>query len=78
VTVIEAANGDLIVGIVTWQIDADGNGEIAFSWRDSVEFSDGTVVSSTGRFTKLRPAGAVSKTKSITDGSSNTVVIQFK
>ena len=31
--VIQAANGDLIVGIVTWQIDADGNGQTSFSWR---------------------------------------------
>jgi len=75
VAVIQAANGDLIVGIVTWQINADGNGQTAFSWRDSVEFSDGTVVSSTGRFTRLRPAGAVSKLKSITDGTSNIIAI---
>src|SRR5262245_17480210 len=74
VAAIQAANGDVIVGIVTWQIDADGNGQIAFHWSDSVEFSDGTVVSSTGRFTRSRPAGAVSNTTSIKDGTSNTIL----
>ena len=73
--VIQAANGDLIVGIVTWQIDADGNGQTSFSWRDSVEFSDGALVSSTGRFTSSRPAGAVSKVRTITDGTSNIIAI---
>ena len=75
VAVIRAANGDLIVGIVTWQVDANGDGHIAFSWRDSVQFSDGTVVSSTGRFITSRPAGAVSKVRSITDGTSNIIAI---
>jgi hypothetical protein len=73
--VIQAANGDLIVGIVTWQIDADGNGQTSFSWRDSVEFSDGAVVSSTGRFTSSRPAGAVSKVRTISDGTSNIIAV---
>ena len=75
VAVIRAANGDLIVGIVTWQVDANGDGQIGFSWRDSVQFSDGTVVSSTGRFIKSRPAGAVSKVRSIKDGTSNIIAI---
>jgi hypothetical protein len=75
VAVIEAANGDLLVGVVTWQIDANGNGQTAFSWRDSVEFSDGTVVFTTGRFVKSRPAGAVSRIKGITDGTSNIIAI---
>ena len=61
VAVIRAANGDLIVGVVALQIDDQGNGVIAFSWRDSVQFSDGTVVSSSGRFVRSRPAGAVSR-----------------
>ncbi len=75
VAVIQAANGDLLVGVVTWQIDANGNGQTAFSWRDSVEFSDGTVVLTTGRFVKSRPAGAVSRIKGITDGTSNIIAI---
>jgi len=59
--VFEAANGDLLVGIATMDADAEGAGGIHFSWRDSVEFSDGTVVSSTGRFEDAanRPPGLV-------------------
>lgn len=75
IAVIEAANGDLIVGVVHWQIDQDGNGSLGFSWRDFVVFSDDTVVSSTGRFSESRPASAISKTKSITDGTSNIIAI---
>lgn len=75
VTVIQAANGDLLVGVVTWQIDAEGNGHIAFSWRDSVEFSNGIIVSSTGRFLNSRPAGAVSRLRTISDGTSNIIAI---
>lgn len=58
IAVIEAANGDLLVGVVKWQLDADGPGHVSFSWRDSVEFSDGTIVRSTGRFAESRPPGA--------------------
>jgi hypothetical protein len=72
---IRSANGDLIVGAVTWHIDQDGNGQISFHWLDSVEFSDGTVVSSTGRFSTSRPAGAVSRTTTIKDGTSNIIAI---
>jgi hypothetical protein len=60
VAVFEAANGDLLVGVATCELDADGTGQIRFSWRDSVEFSDGTIVSSTGRFVSSRPPGALS------------------
>ena len=63
VAVFEAANGDLLVGVVTWDVAADGNefrtSRIHFSWRDSVEFDDGTIVSSTGRFVDSRPPGLV-------------------
>ena len=41
----------------------------------SVEFSDGTVVFTEGRFVKSRPAGAVSRIKGITDGTSNIIAI---
>ena len=58
VAVFEAANGDLLVGVVTMDTDANGDGQIKFSWRDSVQFSDGTVVSNTGRFVESRPPGA--------------------
>ena len=77
VAVIQAANGDLIVGIMTLQIESDGIGQIAFSWRESVQFSDSekTVVFNTGRFIKSRPAGAVSRMKAISDGTSNIIAI---
>ena len=61
--VFEAANGDLLVGVLIWEADAEEAecraGRIHFSWRDSVEFGDGTVVSSTGRFAKSKPPGLV-------------------
>ena len=63
VVVFEAANGDLLVGDVEWDVDAAGGdlraSQIHFAWRDSVEFSDGTVVANTGRFVKDRPPGLV-------------------
>jgi hypothetical protein len=59
VAVLAAADGDLIVGVVSCQVDASGAGQMHFSWRDSVEFSDGTVVSNTGRFQRKRPPGVV-------------------
>jgi hypothetical protein len=63
VAVFEAANGDLLVGVVSWEVDADGDelrtSHIHFSWRDSVQFSDGTIVDSTGRFENDRPPGLV-------------------
>jgi hypothetical protein len=63
VVVFEAANGDLLVGIVEWNVDA-GSGDfrtsaVHFSWRDSVEFSDGSIFDSTGRFEDTRPPGLV-------------------
>ena len=57
VAVVEAADGDLLVAVVALQINADGSSQIRFSWRDSVEFSDGTTVSTTGRFVMHRPPG---------------------
>ena len=57
--VFEAANGDLLVGITTWQVDGDDVGQMHFSWRDSVTLSDGSEVASTGRFVSNRPPGLV-------------------
>jgi len=61
--VFTAANGDLLVGVVTWEVAAAVNGvsntRLHFSWRDAVEFSDGTVVVNTGRFVDSRPPGLV-------------------
>jgi hypothetical protein len=63
VVVFEAANGDLLVGNVTWDVDPDEDGfstsAIHFSWADSVEFSNGDIVSNTGRFVDDRPPGLV-------------------
>jgi len=65
VAVFETADGDLLVGALTWDVAADENGERAsnmrFSWRDSIEFSDKTFVESTGRFADAedRPPGLV-------------------
>ena len=59
VAVFAAADGNLLVGVVDCQVHADGASDLTFHWRDSVEFSDGTVFSSTGRFVKHRPQGLV-------------------
>jgi hypothetical protein len=63
VAIFQAANGDLLVGVVSWEIDPAVNGlatsGIRFSWRDSVTFDDGTVVTNTGRFVNSRPPGLV-------------------
>jgi hypothetical protein len=58
VAVFEAANGDLLVGVVFWELDATGIGTVSFPWRDSVTFSNGATFESTGRFRSGRPAGA--------------------
>lgn len=59
----KAANGDFIVGVVSWNAEAAaGNfrtSHIHFSWRDFVVFSDGTIAHSTGRFAHDRPPGLV-------------------
>jgi hypothetical protein len=61
--VFVAANGDLLVGFATWDVSAEADdvseAHIHFAWRDSVEFSDGTIVANTGRFVKDRPPGLV-------------------
>jgi len=66
VVVFEAANGDLLAGNVSWTVDpADQDGlsasAIGFHWADSITLSNGTIVSSTGRFqdAKGRPPGLV-------------------
>jgi hypothetical protein len=63
VVVFRAANGDLLVGNATWEVDPEVDGVAAssvhFAWTDSVEFSDGTVVENTGRFVDDRPPGLV-------------------
>lgn len=63
VAVFEAANGDLLVGVVTWDVDPRVGdfsvGRMHFHWHDFVQFSDGTIVASTGRFLEDRPPGLV-------------------
>jgi hypothetical protein len=63
VVVFTAANGDLLVGTVSWdvnaEVDAKRTSGIHFSWRDSIVFSDGRTFCSTGRFAESRPPGLV-------------------
>jgi len=62
VVVFQAANGDLLVGSVAWEVAAGDefrSSRIHFSWRDSVQFENGMVVSNTGRFVDDRPPGLV-------------------
>ena len=69
-----SANGDLLVGVATCTLNDDGTGELAFSWRDSVEFSDGSVVSSTGRFMRTRPPGVTTALKFRGSGDENGII----
>src|SRR6185295_13139781 len=62
IAVIETTRGNEIVADVTWQIEPNGAGNIAFVWRDSVNFNDGKKALTTGRFIKARPPRAVSRT----------------
>jgi hypothetical protein len=61
--VLQAANGDLLVGVVTWDVGVESGAErparLHFSWRDAVTFNDGTTFASTGRFATSRPPGLV-------------------
>ncbi len=61
VAAFRAANGDLLVGTVGIEADAEQLGNLTFHWRDSVQFSDGTIVDSSGRFANAedRPPGLV-------------------
>jgi hypothetical protein len=62
VVAFQAANGDLLVGVTTWDIAPDGTAaNLHFSWRDSITLADGSVVPSTGHFAdpRNRPSGLV-------------------
>lgn len=64
VVVLEAANGDRLVGLASWLLGPAGEDSTLdttfhFSWRDSVTFEDGSVVSNTGRFVNSRPPGII-------------------
>ncbi len=58
-----SANGDRLVGVATWTVDpledSFSVAHVHFGWRDSVQFSDGTVVANTGHFIRARPPGLV-------------------
>ena len=57
--VFTSANGALLVGATEWVVNGEEISEMQYHWRDSVEFSDGTVVTNTGRFVTDRPPGLV-------------------
>lgn len=65
VAVFETPEGDQLVAAVTWEagpeIDGQRESSVRFSWRDSVQFSDGAIVQSTGHFAdaESRPPGLV-------------------
>jgi len=62
VAVFRAANGDQLVANVTWEVEPGGDfrsSKIHFHWADSVEFADGSIFASTGRFVDSRPPGLV-------------------
>jgi hypothetical protein len=63
VVAFTAANGDQLVGVITWHINADGTGRASFAWRDAVTFGDGTTLKSTGRFAERRVPGAEASTQ---------------
>ncbi len=65
VAVVQASNGDLLAGEVTWQMDAHGAGQITFTWCDAITLGDGTLVHSKGRFAKSRPHKSASSTHCI-------------
>jgi ABC-type transport system substrate-binding protein len=58
VAAFTAADGDVLVGVIAAQIDEDNRLTWVIHWRDTVTFSDGTTVASTGRFVDNRPPGA--------------------
>jgi len=59
VAVVQAEDGDVIVADLTSEPQEDGTTNFTFHWRDSVMFSNGTVVPTTGRFVDERPPGLV-------------------
>lgn len=63
VATFDTESGDKLVGVVTWDIAAgtsdSRDSSVRFSWRDSVQFSDGTTFSTTGHFVDERPPGLV-------------------
>lgn len=56
IAVLNAESGQQIVADVTCQVFGDGS-EFTFHWRDSVVFSNGSIVSTTGTFVDQKPPG---------------------
>lgn len=73
VAVLHSANGDLLVGVIGWVVDENGNGILDFSWRDSVELRDGSVFFTTGRFARNRPGGTSTLTGTTSDKRTKTL-----
>lgn len=59
IAIVQAEDGAVIVADVSSDPLEDGSTSFTFHWRDSVMFSDGTVVETTGRFVEDRPPGLV-------------------
>jgi hypothetical protein len=60
VVAFQAANGDLLAGVIAWQYDSEDHSlSLEIYWRDAVTVSDGATVASTGRFVKHRPPGII-------------------
>jgi hypothetical protein len=75
--VFRAANGDLLVGNMTWTLSAAApdnsrTGRIQIPWSESVTFSNGVVVKNTGRFVTNRPPGANDGIKALTSATTMT------
>ncbi|MDR3687875.1 MAG: hypothetical protein P4L46_00750 [Fimbriimonas sp.] len=71
VVVMRALDGDQLVGLVSIKTDATGVGRIVFAWREAVQLSNGTILTSTGRFQNDLPDDAEKKVTTKT----STVVI---
>jgi hypothetical protein len=65
--VFRAANGDHLVGNMTWAVSAAAGdtrtANIHFRWSESVTFHDGSIARNTGRFVTDRPPGLEIDTK---------------
>jgi hypothetical protein len=78
VIVLTAANGDMLVGVATAQLDTNNSTvNFHFSWRDSVTLRNGTTVSNTGRFAKNRPPGLVVVATAEQQSSILTILIRI-
>lgn len=75
VVMFAAANGDLLVSNVIWEIDGKGHGNLEFRWPGQIVLWDGTTIESTGRFVELPFAGL--RATSTTEMFINRTVTSF-